>query len=217
MKFPMYKKELTDKAYQQNPYRAVNFHIDETGTLRCPNGRAFRFFYRQHIRGNHFGRQKEVYQCEDCTGCPLCTRLQADGREQDRPDEPRTDCHAPRSRGKPEQHPGCAATDEPFDSSRRDVWHPEDGPLVQENSAERQYCRPHRDFLGFDRAQPVYILQQKAKDETSCINECCTFYGERGRIPSFRPGGPRHAKKRLWTKWFYGFCVSQQHFTTFEA
>ena len=60
MKFPMHKKELTDKAYQQNPYRAVNFHIDETGTLRCPNRRAFRFFYHQHVRGTHFGRQEEV-------------------------------------------------------------------------------------------------------------------------------------------------------------
>ena len=73
MKFPMYKKELTDKAYRQNPYRAVNFRIDETGTLRCPNGRAFRFLYRQNVRGNHFGRQEEVYQCEDCTGCPCAS------------------------------------------------------------------------------------------------------------------------------------------------
>lgn len=70
MKFPMYKKELTDKKYRQDPYRAVNFRIDESGTLRCPNGRAFHFLYRRNVRGNHFGRQEEVYQCEDCTGCP---------------------------------------------------------------------------------------------------------------------------------------------------
>lgn len=63
-------QEYTNKLKEYNPYRAVNFHIDETGTLRCPNKRAFRFFYRQHVRGNHFGRQEEVYQCEDCTGCP---------------------------------------------------------------------------------------------------------------------------------------------------
>lgn len=73
MKFPMYKKELTDKAYRKNPYRAVNFRIDKNGTLRCPNGQAFRFLYRQNVRGNHFGRQEEVYQCEDCTGCPCAS------------------------------------------------------------------------------------------------------------------------------------------------
>lgn len=75
-------QEYTNKLKEYNPYRAVNFHIDETGTLRCPNGRAFRFFYRQHVRGNHFGRQEEVYQCEDCTGCPYapdCKRTDETG------------------------------------------------------------------------------------------------------------------------------------------
>ena len=46
MKFQMYRKETKDRAYRENPYRAENFRIDENGTLRCLNGRAFVFGYR---------------------------------------------------------------------------------------------------------------------------------------------------------------------------
>lgn len=70
MKFPMYRKETKDRAYRENPYRAENFRIDENGTLRCPEGRAFVFRYRKNIKKNHYGRQEEVCECEDCTGCP---------------------------------------------------------------------------------------------------------------------------------------------------
>ena len=70
MKFPMFKKETKDKKYHEDPFRAVNFEIDEEGIMRCPNGRAFRFQYRKHVRGNQYGRQEEVYECEDCRGCP---------------------------------------------------------------------------------------------------------------------------------------------------
>lgn len=81
MKFPMYEKQVKDKKYRENPFRAVNFKIDDGGTLRCPNGRAFRFAYRQNVRGNKYGRQEEVYQCEDCSGCPYagqCKRTDKD-------------------------------------------------------------------------------------------------------------------------------------------
>ena len=37
MKFTMYKKEMTDKKYRENPYRAVNFTKDADGNLICPN------------------------------------------------------------------------------------------------------------------------------------------------------------------------------------
>ena len=70
MKFPMFEKETKDKKYHNNPFRAVNFKIDEEGTLRCPNGKAFHFAYRKAVRGNQYGRQEEVYVCEDCSGCP---------------------------------------------------------------------------------------------------------------------------------------------------
>lgn len=69
MKFTMFDKETSDKKYHENPYRAVNFKIDETGAMRCPNGKAFKFQYRKNVRGNKYGRQEEYYQCEDCSGC----------------------------------------------------------------------------------------------------------------------------------------------------
>ena len=71
MKFPMFKKETEDTKYHEDPFRAVNFPIGDDGLMRCPNGKAFRLQYRQNVRGNAYGRQEEVYQCEDCSGCPF--------------------------------------------------------------------------------------------------------------------------------------------------
>lgn len=70
MKFPMFKKETTDKKYHENRFRAVNFNRNEQGDLICPNGKRFVFSYRKNVRGNQYGRQEEVYTCEDCSGCP---------------------------------------------------------------------------------------------------------------------------------------------------
>ena len=53
MKFTMFKKETEDKNYRENPFRAENFPIDEEGTMRCPNGKAFIFRYRQHVKGGN--------------------------------------------------------------------------------------------------------------------------------------------------------------------
>ena len=74
MKFTMYKQETTNAKYRENPFRAVNFKIDEDGTLRCPAGQAFHLQYRRNIKGNRYGRQEEVYQCENCTDCPYASK-----------------------------------------------------------------------------------------------------------------------------------------------
>lgn len=66
----MYKKETADEKYRNDPYRAVNFRTDADGDLICPNNRKFRFSYRKAIQGNPYRRQEEVYECEDCSGCP---------------------------------------------------------------------------------------------------------------------------------------------------
>ena len=47
MKFPMFKKETTDKKYHEDPFRAVNFPIGEDGIMRCPNGKNFYLQYRK--------------------------------------------------------------------------------------------------------------------------------------------------------------------------
>ena len=74
MKFTMFKKETEDKNYRENPFRAENFPIDKEGIMRCPNGKAFIFQYRQHVKGNAYGRQEEIYRCEDCSGCPYAEK-----------------------------------------------------------------------------------------------------------------------------------------------
>ena len=74
MKFPMFKRETTDKKYHNNPFRAINFPIGDDGIMRCPNGKGFHLQYRKHIKRNAYGRQEEIYQCEDCSGCPYAEK-----------------------------------------------------------------------------------------------------------------------------------------------
>lgn len=69
MKFPMYQKETTDKKYRDDPYRAVNFSVDEDGDLVCPNNKKFHHLKTAPVKGNRYGRTEEFYQCEDCSGC----------------------------------------------------------------------------------------------------------------------------------------------------
>lgn len=70
MKFTMFKKETKNGAYHANPYRAVNFKRDGEGNMICPNGRKFIFKYNRCVKGNHYGRTEEFYECENCGGCP---------------------------------------------------------------------------------------------------------------------------------------------------
>ena len=70
MKFPMYEKETKGKKYHDDPYRAVNFRVNEAGRLVCPNGKEFLFLRTEPVKGNQYGRTVELHQCEDCSGCP---------------------------------------------------------------------------------------------------------------------------------------------------
>ena len=69
MKFTMFKKETEDKKYRDDPYRAVNFPINENGNPVCPNGKEFKYLYSRPVKGNKYGRTEELYQCEDCSNC----------------------------------------------------------------------------------------------------------------------------------------------------
>lgn len=82
MKFSMFKKETEDRKYHEDSFRAVNFPIGEDGLMRCPNGKAFRFQYRQNVKGNAYGRQEEVYECEDCSGCPYSEKCKKTDRNR---------------------------------------------------------------------------------------------------------------------------------------
>ena len=70
MKFTMFEKETKNEKYHTNPYRAVNFKRDTEGNLLCPNDRKFVFKYNKHVKGNKYGRTEEIYECENCEGCP---------------------------------------------------------------------------------------------------------------------------------------------------
>lgn len=70
MKFTMFGKETDDKKYRDDPYRVKNFKMNSKGEMICPNGKPFKFLYKQHVKYNRYGRTEEVYECEDCTGCP---------------------------------------------------------------------------------------------------------------------------------------------------
>ena len=74
MKFPMYEKETKDEKYRSDPFRAVNFKTDADGNLICPNNKKFIFSHRKAVKGNLYGRQEEIYVCEDCSGCPYAER-----------------------------------------------------------------------------------------------------------------------------------------------
>ncbi len=82
MKFPMYKKETIDDKYREDPFRAVNFKTNQDGDLICPNGKKFIFAYRQPVKGNLYGRQEEVYRCEDCSNCPYAEKCKKTDKER---------------------------------------------------------------------------------------------------------------------------------------
>ena len=69
MKFTMFEKESKDEKYRANPYRAVNFQINENGKPVCPNGKEFNYLYTRPVKGNKYGRTEEIYECEDCSDC----------------------------------------------------------------------------------------------------------------------------------------------------
>lgn len=83
MKFTMFEKETKNQKYHNSPYRIDNFRHDSEGNLICPNDKKFIFKYQTHVKGNKYGRTEEVYECENCEGCPYrseCTKKQEGNR-----------------------------------------------------------------------------------------------------------------------------------------
>ncbi|NLG82112.1 MAG: IS1182 family transposase [Bacilli bacterium] len=70
MKFPLYNKLIKDKKYRENPFKVHNFKKNEKGELVCPNNKVFKLVKKRLIKGNKYERTEEIYECEDCTGCP---------------------------------------------------------------------------------------------------------------------------------------------------
>ena len=64
------KQAAQDEKYRSNPYRTVDFKRDEKGNMICPNGRKIIFKSSRGVKGNRYGRNEELYECESCEGCP---------------------------------------------------------------------------------------------------------------------------------------------------
>lgn len=71
MKFSTYKKETDDEEYHNDPFRPVNFKRNENNELICPNNKRLLLSHVKPVKGNKYGREEEVYVCEDCSNCPL--------------------------------------------------------------------------------------------------------------------------------------------------
>lgn len=69
MKFTMFEKETKNEKYRENQYRATNFKRDDDGDLICPNNKKFVFKCARPVKGNHYGRTEEIYECENCENC----------------------------------------------------------------------------------------------------------------------------------------------------
>ena len=82
MKFPMFKKETTDRNYHEDPFRAVNFKIDGDGKMRCPNGKrdSICSTVRQYKR-KCVWTGREIYQCEDYSGYPYAEKCKKGERK----------------------------------------------------------------------------------------------------------------------------------------
>ena len=94
MKFTMFKKECEDKSYREDPYRAINFPINENGNPVCPNGKEFHYLKTRPVRGNKYGRTEEIYQCEDCRNCSHKSKCsKAEGNRTIRLNEELTSIH----------------------------------------------------------------------------------------------------------------------------
>lgn len=74
------------KKHKRDPFQTSNWTYDEeTDTFTCPNEKKVTFQYHSNRTDKTgFERQFKVYECEDCTDCPLhalCTKAQ-EGRNR---------------------------------------------------------------------------------------------------------------------------------------
>lgn len=69
MKFSTFEKETKNMEYHNNPFRSVNFKINDKGNPVCPNNREFIKLYNKPIPGLDHDRYEEIYECTSCNRC----------------------------------------------------------------------------------------------------------------------------------------------------
>ena len=83
--YNQYRKEKTKK-YKNDPFKTANWEYDEvTDSFICPNNRRLNYVYDSNRTDKYgFKRTFKVYECEDCSDCPLrssCTKA-AEGKNR---------------------------------------------------------------------------------------------------------------------------------------
>ncbi|PIC70807.1 transposase, partial [Sporosarcina sp. P17b] len=81
-----YRKEKKKK-YKTDPFNTANWAYDETtDTFTCPNDRKLVFRYLSNRTDRYqFTRTMKVYECEDCSSCPLrsfCTKAKEENNRK---------------------------------------------------------------------------------------------------------------------------------------
>jgi len=83
--YNQYRNEKKRK-FKNDPFKTANWKYDEaTDTFTCPSNRRLNYVYESNRKDRYgFKRTFKVYECEDCSDCPLrsfCTKA-AEGRNR---------------------------------------------------------------------------------------------------------------------------------------
>ena len=79
VKYQSFHYEQKRNYKQKKPYRAENMNYDpESDQYTCPQGQKLKYIFTKEVRSdNGYRSERRVYECEDCTACPVkeaCTR-----------------------------------------------------------------------------------------------------------------------------------------------
>lgn len=87
VKYQSFHYEQKRNYKHKKPYRAENMAYDsDADQYTCPQGKKLTYRFTQEVRSeNGYVSQRRVYECEDCSDCPVkaaCTRSQYNRRIQ---------------------------------------------------------------------------------------------------------------------------------------
>jgi len=169
VKFPLYEKETKDKKYASDPFRAVNFQTNEQGELICPNGRRMMFACRRAVRGNRYGRQEEVFACEDCSGCPYAAHCKkGDQNRTIRLNQELTQIHEEVLQNLDSIHGALLRRSRSIQAEGTFVIMKQDRDYRRTRRRSLDFVRTEL-FSRFYRPQPLQILQQSPKTQNHCV------------------------------------------------
>jgi len=72
---------MNKSKYKNDPFKTSNWpYNSDDDTYTCPNNKLLKYQYTSNRTDKYgFKRQFKIYECEDCSGCPLrefCTKAQ---------------------------------------------------------------------------------------------------------------------------------------------